>query len=250
MNSVVATRNLLEALRASPCLKRVVCVSSFAVYSGLKLKPGAVLDEGCDIEDQPHRRGEAYCYAKVRQEEFLRDYAHRHGIPYVIVRPGVVYGPGNKGNPGRVGISTFGLFLHLGGGNRIPLSYITNCAEAVVLAGVAAGIDRQIFNIVDDDLPTSRRFLRLYKRHVRCFRSLYLPHAMSYFLCYLWEKYSFWSGGQLPPVFNRRKHAAYWKDRRYSNEKMKTLVGWTPTVSAPDALRRYFESEKGLSSSR
>ena len=85
----------------------------------------------------------------------------------MIVRPGVVYGPGNKGITGRVGLGTFGLFLHLGGSNEIPLTYVDNCADAIVLAGIKGGVDGEVFNVVDDDLPTSRKFLRLYKKNVR-----------------------------------------------------------------------------------
>ena len=116
--------------------------------------------------------------------------AKKYGIPYVIVRPGSVYGPGKEAIPGRVGIDTFGIFMHLGGSNKIALTYVDNCAEAIVLAGIMKGIDGEVFNIVDDDLPSSRRFLSLYKRNVKRFKSIYVPHALSYFLCYLWEKYS------------------------------------------------------------
>ncbi len=63
--------------------------------------------------------------------------------------------------------------------------------------------------LVDDDLPSSRKFLRLYKRNVKSFRSLYVPHILSYALCYLWEKYATWSAEQLPPAFNRWKWHAY-----------------------------------------
>ena len=58
-----------------------------------------------------------------------------------------------------------------------------------MLAGLRKGVDGQIFNVVDDDLPSSRKFLCLYKKNVENFRSLYVPHALSYLLCYLWEKY-------------------------------------------------------------
>ena len=51
-----------------------------------------------------------------------------------------------------------------------------------------------------------------------------MPHVVSYVLCYLWEKYSQWSKGQLPPAFNRRRWYADWKKTRYSNEKLKTQV--------------------------
>jgi nucleoside-diphosphate-sugar epimerase len=159
-----------------------------------------------------------------------------------------VYGSGNEAITGRVGIGTFGIFLHLGGSNILPLSYVENCADAIALAGLKRGVDGEAFNIVDDDLPSSRQFLRLYKRHVRSFRSFYLPHAVSYGLCGLWEKYSNWSEGQLPPVFNRSRWHAYWGRTQYSNEKLKTRLGWTPKVPTSEALQRYFQScrEKAL----
>jgi hypothetical protein len=83
--------------------------------------------------------------------------------------------------------------------------------------------------------------LRLYKRHVRRFGSLYVPHTVSHALCYLWERYSDWSEGQLPPAFNRRRWHAFWKRTRYSNQKLKSRVGWMPKVSTAEGLRRYFE---------
>ena len=101
----------------------------------------------------------------------------------MIVRPGSVYGAGKREIAGRVGIGTFGLFLHLGGSNTIPFTYVDNCAEAIVLAGLVKGVDGEVFNVVDDDLPSSRQFLRLYKKNVRRFKSLYVPHAVSYALC-------------------------------------------------------------------
>jgi hypothetical protein len=52
----------------------------------------------------------------------------------------------------------------MGGAKPVPLTYVDNCAEAIVLAGLVAGVDGQVFNVVDDDQPSSRRFLRLYKQ--------------------------------------------------------------------------------------
>jgi nucleoside-diphosphate-sugar epimerase len=245
MNSVVTTRNLLDACVQHGCLKRLVNVSSFTVYTNQKKPTGNLLDESCPLETHPELRGDAYDFAKVKQDEMITEYGKQFGLPYVIVRPGFVYGPGNENITGRVGIGTFGIFLHLGGSNRIPFTYVDNCADAIVLAGLKKGIDGEVFNVVDDDLPTSRQFLRLYKRNVRKFRSLYVPHFMSYTLSYLWEKYSIWSEGQLPLSFNRRKWYGFWKRTRYSNHKLKTRVGWTPKVPMSEGLMRYFESCRG-----
>jgi len=242
MNSVVTTRNLLDACVQHNCLKRFVNVSSFSVYTNPPEARQGLLDETCPVETHPELRGEAYCFAKTKQDEIVVEYANKHSIPYVIVRPGVVYGPGNLAITGRVGIDTFGVFLHLGGSNPIPFTYVDNCAEAITLAGLKKGIDGEVFNVVDDDLPSSRQFLRLYKRNVKRFASFYVPHAVSYGLCYLWERYSSWSQGQLPPAFNRRRWCAFWKKTRYSNDKLKNRVGWLPRISTAEGFRRYFEA--------
>jgi nucleoside-diphosphate-sugar epimerase len=63
-------------------------------------------------------------------------------------------------------------------------------------------------------------------------------------LCLLWEKYSQWSEGQLPPAFNRRLWHASWKSTTYSNDKAKRVLGWTPLVSTEEGLKRYFDSCK------
>lgn len=241
MNSVVTTRNLLDATLEHGCLKRLVGISSFSVYSNRNKPNGRWLDESCPMEERPEQRGDAYTFAKVKQDELLMEYGRKHNLPYVILRPGFVYGPGNEGITGRVGLGTFGVFLHLGGGNPIPFSYVDNCAEAIVLAGLQPGVDGEIFNVVDDDLPSSRKFLRLYKRNVKKFRSIYVPKFASYLLCRMWEKYSHWSQGQLPPAFNGMTWHAYWKKSRYTNEKLKSRLGWKPRVPAPEALERYFK---------
>jgi nucleoside-diphosphate-sugar epimerase len=241
LNSVVTTRNLLEAALRHKCLKRFVNISSFSVYTNTGKSSGRLLDESCPVETMPALRGEAYCFAKVKQDELLREYHRRFRVPYVTIRPGYVYGPGKRAISGRVGIDTFGLFLHLGGGNKIPLTYVDNCADAIALAAIRDGIaDGEVFNVVDDDLPSSRQFLRLYKQRVKPFASLYVPHAVSYVLCWLWEKYSAWSEGQLPPAFNRKRWNADWRSTRYSNAKLKKLLGWTPGVSTAEGLKRYF----------
>jgi nucleoside-diphosphate-sugar epimerase len=242
MNSVVTTRNLLDACLRSARLVRVVSVSSFSVYANSWRRGHRILDEDGAIEPHPELRGDAYCYAKVKQDALVAEYGARFDLPYVIVRPGYVYGPGNEGITGRVGIGTFGMFLHLGGSNSVPFTFVDNCADAIVLAGLVKGIEGQTFNIVDDDLPSSRGFLRQYKRQVRRFPSLYLPHAVSYALCRLWEHYAGWSEGQLPPTFNRRMWYAYWKKTRYTNGKAKAQLGWKPRVPTSEGMRRYFES--------
>jgi nucleoside-diphosphate-sugar epimerase len=243
-NSVVTTRNLLDALVERGRLKRFVNVSSFAVYSRFQSKRGSLWDENCPLEDRLDLRQEPYGYGKIKQDELVQDYHKRFGVPFTIVRPGIVFGPGKKAIPGFVGTDTFGFFMHLGGGGRVPLTYVDNCAEAIVLAGLVPGIEGEVFNVVDDELPRSRTFLRAYKQQVRRFWSVPIPYPAAYALCALWEWYAKRSEGQLPPVFNRRMCAFAWKGHRYSNRKLKEQLGWLCRVPMGEALQRYFAYQK------
>lgn len=246
LNCVVTTRNLLDGAVNSGTLKRFVNVSSFAVYSNYNLKHNSAFDETCSLENKLLERYDSYVYAKVKQEEIVEKYNHEYNLPFVTVRPGVVYGPGNTSLSGRIGINTFGIFFHLGGNNRIPFTYIDNCAEAIILAGVRKGIEGRAFNIVDDGPPTSRQFLKSYKMNYIPFKSIYIPYHVFYVFCFLWEKYCYWSHFQLPPVFNRRKCSANWKGNKYSNAKIKTELGWNPKVSYQEASKIYFDYLKKL----
>jgi nucleoside-diphosphate-sugar epimerase len=241
MNTVVTTRNLIEASLSGDQLKRFVSISSFAVYTNQHKSKRGVLDESCPVEQHPEILGDAYCYAKVKQDELVQEYGSKRGLPYVIVRPGSVYGPGKRQITGRIGIDTFGIFIHLGGANRIPFTYVDNCADAIVLAGLKPNINADVFNVVDDELPRSREFLRLYKQHVGEFRSIYLPQVCSYLLCLLWEKYSIWSKGQLPLAFNTRRWHVEIKRTQYTNEKLKSQLGWVPKVATQEGLSRFFK---------
>ncbi len=240
LNSVVTTRNLLDACVQHGCLKRFVNISSFVVYSAGRSTWRRCLDETWPLEEHPELRGQAYCFAKVRQDQMVTEYGRTQTLPWVILRPGMVYGPGNEAIHSRIGLGPFGLFLHLGGGNKLPLTYVDNCAEAIVLAGLVKGVEGEVFNVVDDELPSSRRFLRLYKERVRRVRSVYVPRWASYLLCWAWEIYSARSQGQLPPVFNRATWRANWKKTRYSNDKLKSRLGWSQRVPTSVGLQRHF----------
>src|SRR5437016_7019309 len=188
MNSALATRNLIDAFLERGEPKRFVNVSSFAVYSNLKLKRGALLDETCPLEDAPQERFDAYGYGKLKQDQLVMEYGKERNLPYVIVRPGAVFGPGKRELSGRVGVDTFGFLIHLGGSNPLPLTYVDNCAEAIVLAGLKPGIEGEIFNVVDDGLLTSRQFLQAYKKRLKPFFSLSIPYFLAYGMCMFWEK--------------------------------------------------------------
>lgn len=85
--NVLPTKNLLEALlRAHPGVKRFVHVSSLTAY-------GPSTAERPAVESDPRRPIEFYGQSKREAEEAVESVGDR--LPWTILRPGGVYGPGD-----------------------------------------------------------------------------------------------------------------------------------------------------------
>lgn len=244
-DSVVVSRNLLEALEAreerdgiSIRETRIVLISSFGVYGVVPLGRGALVDERTPLEQHPELR-DPYSHSKLRQEQLFWDYQQKAGFELVVLRPGVIYGPGGGAFSNRVGIKIGPVFFHLGGSNLLPLAYVVNCAEAIVVAGMHPDAAGQAYNVHDDQLPTAAQYLRAYKSQVKRIRSLRVPYFMTMLLAKLLERYHRKSKGQLPAIITRYKASAAWGGSTFSNAKLHSL-GWQPIVAAPDAMAQTF----------
>lgn len=240
LSSVVASKNLLEAVIQMARPSKIVLVSSFGVYGVAQLPRGALVDESTPLENKPERR-DIYSYSKLRQEQLFWDYQREHDLALVVLRPGVIYGPGGGGLSARIGVALPGVFLFLGGSNPLPLSYVDNCAEALVVAGRAANAVCEIYNVHDDDLPSCRQYFARYQREVGRVRSLPVPYPMLLAGSWLVERYHAYSQGQLPAIFTPHKTRSSWGGNRFSNDKLKAL-GWQQLVSTEEGMRRTFEA--------
>jgi nucleoside-diphosphate-sugar epimerase len=238
LNTVVASKNLLEALVQTGRSPKVVLISSFGVYGVADLPRGHVLDENTPLEAHPEKR-DLYSQSKLRQEKLFWEYQARYRFPLTVLRPGVIYGPGGNAFSSRVGMNLFGVFLHLGGDNLLPLSYVENCAEAIAVAGRSPAASGQVYNVHDDDLPTCSAYLARYKREVRPVRSLRIPYVALTGISKLVEGYHATSKGQLPAIFTPYKTATSWKGTRFDNGKIKAL-GWRQLVPTDEGIRRAF----------
>jgi nucleoside-diphosphate-sugar epimerase len=247
VDSVVTARNLLEALGARtepPIAKtRVVLVSSFGVYGVVQMGRGARVDESTPLEQFPERR-DPYSHSKLKQEQLVREYQQKLGFELVVMRPGVIYGPGGGAFSNRVGIQVGPVFVHMGGNNLLPLSYVENCAEAIAVAATHPDAVGQAYNVHDDEMPTAAQYLYAYKKNVKKLRSVRLPYFLTTFLAGRLESYHRKSQGQLPAIITRYKAAAAWGGNTFSNGKLHGL-GWRPLVSTQEGLARTFEYLRG-----
>jgi nucleoside-diphosphate-sugar epimerase/peptidoglycan/xylan/chitin deacetylase (PgdA/CDA1 family) len=237
LDSVVASRNLLDAV-ADRKPMRIVLVSSFGVYGVACLGRGARVDEHTEFEPHPEWR-DHYSYSKLRQEQLFWEYQQRNGFELVILRPGVIYGPRGGHFSNRVGLTIGKWQLHFGGSNLLPLSYVDNCAEAVVVAGMHPLAGGQVYNVHDSDLPTCREYLRAYKKQVTKIRSISVPYFSVQLFSSLIAKYHRYSKGQLPAILTPYKAASLWGGNRFDNSKLLS-TGWKQLVPTAEGLQKSF----------
>jgi nucleoside-diphosphate-sugar epimerase len=242
LNTVVSSKRLLEAVAGANLPVRLVLISSFSVYGVADLARGTVINEQTPLEAHPEWR-DPYAQVKLRQERLFREYAERHALPLTILRPGVIYGPGGAPFSSRVGLNFGGLLLHFGGSNLLPLSYVDNCADAIIAAGQSERATGRAFNVHDDDLPTAREYLRGYRERVGPIRSLWIPYPLLRVGARLLVWYNRRSQGQLPAALTPYRVASSWKGFRFDNAGIKSL-GWRQGVSTSQGLAHAFDDLK------
>lgn len=248
LTNVVGTRALIAASQQAK-VKRFVLVSSLGVYSATGVPSGGTLDENVPLDPKPHLR-DPYSYSKIAEEKVAWDAHLSQGLPLVVIRPGVIYGPGRDWITGRTGLRMANVLLKMGGHQVVPYTYVDNCADAVYLAGTATGIEGQVFNIVDDQPPTVNALVRRHKREVGPLQVIPIPRWAIGTVSGLFEWYNRYSRGQMPAVLTRYKSQAMWKRQQFSNVKAKRDLGWTPAISFEAGLSRTADSLRAPTGTR
>lgn len=238
--TVITTENVLEAM-ANTDVKRLVAVSTFSVYGFLKMRDGALLDESSPLDDDPIDRDE-YAQTKLVQEELARDFAKDHDGKITVVRPGVVYGRDNTWTA-RIGMEAgTDRCLLVGGGTILPLTYVENCANAIVLCAEKDEAIGQTYNIVDDGLPTHRQYLQALNQYREPkMKSLPVPWLVMRFLAAFGlgvNKVLFSRRAKVPSILRPASLHARCKPARYTNKRIKDALGWSPRFGLEEALKR------------
>jgi nucleoside-diphosphate-sugar epimerase len=127
--------------------------SEAAVLAG---KPLVNVDETAPL--RPDSKS-PYCSTKARAEELVRD-ANGDGIETVVVRPRVVWGPGDTTVVrGLVDAVENGRFAWLGGGHqRISTTHVDNVVEALMLAA-QVGRPGEAYFVTDGESVEFREFM-------------------------------------------------------------------------------------------
>ncbi|AFY55943.1 nucleoside-diphosphate-sugar epimerase [Rivularia sp. PCC 7116] len=246
--TVTATQNLLDAMQAANIM-RLVNISTFSVYDYFRSPLGTTLTEESLIESNPLERDE-YAQTKLIQSELVRKFERTHNARVTIIRPGLIYGRDNLWNSLLGGKLTKNLWLRIGGYATMPLVYVENCAIAIVQAAERNQAIGQIINIVDDNLPTQRAYVKKLKKYKYPLPKM-VPVNWTLMRAIAWtiwkcNKVIFKGKAKLPGIANPVILDARFKHFRFSNVRAKEILNWKPKYSLDTALQRSCSNEELL----
>ncbi len=208
--TVVATERLIEGLRRTSSVRRIVLASSFSVYDwGCA---GGVLDEDTALEPLPFER-DGYTLAKLWQERVVRRAALENGWSLAVLRPGFIYGPGGAVAAG-AGMALGRAFIVIGPRTRLPMTQVRNCARAFADAAASAAW-RYVGALRSAGIARCRL-------PVPYALGLGVAHLASFVSRILFPP----SGGKLPGILVPRRYRARFRPLRFANARAKEGLGW------------------------
>ena len=243
--TVVATENLLAAMSQSK-VNRLVAVSTIAVYDYLQIPFYGRLDESTPIEHDPERR-ETYTQSKLQQEKVIQRYASDNSLDLTILRPGVIYDREHCWFE-KLGIRLSDrLCLRFGVISQLPLTYVENCAQAILECTESDEAIGQVFNVIDDNTPSRRAYVKQLRKRMKLRPwVVVLPGALIWGTARFAEfvnRVVFKNEARLPWFLSPPKLALHVRPLCYANQKLHDLIGWRPRYHFPDTLDRGGEAE-------
>jgi len=225
----------LIARAVSAGVSRIVHVSSLSVYD--VPHEGAIISEDGPFEAAGGERG-FYARSKLAADQIARDWIAR-GAPVVIIRPGLLYGPGRRPPLARrvIGIRSLRLIL-ASPDYLLPLSYTENVCEALMLAARTDAALGRAYTVVDEHVRQAE-YTRLFRRVSRQnWRPVYMPVGLILRLVGSAERVARIGRVHLPVTRHQVERTV--RSAIFSTRRIRRELGWSPRVPLEEALRRSF----------
>ncbi len=223
--NVTGVENLLKSSDKAK-INRLVHVSTVGIYGSSFT---GVIDEQSKINAT-----DIYTETKYKGEQYIRDFAKKTGLKFVIIRPTIGYGPYDT-RPGFLDLFKFikkRLFFLVGkGDNFFHTIYVENLIDALVLAATKKEAIGEDFIIGDEICPTMKE---LAKTIAKCegvsLNPFYLPRWFAFFLA------------KLPKVpLTSQRVTFITENRKYSIQKAKKVLGYKPSCNLEEGIRRTYD---------
>ncbi len=236
--NVVALEEMVTAARRIGRLKRWVQVSSLGVYGP---RHHAGTDESAPIE----LRGiDGYTQTKAEAEFVLQRYMSEWDFPAVILRPGFIYGPGDRHVlPRLIEKLHDGSLKMIGKGDRVLNNiYVDNLVDAILLAIEHPNAVGEVFNLRDARPVTRREFIGTICEHFGRPLPRSIPEPIAKLAVGPIESFARLRGATTAPLLTQARMKFMTKNLEFSIEKAKQRIGYQPAVDFREGMQRALES--------
>jgi len=243
--NVIGLEHLVHAAAQSPRFSRWIQISSLGVYP-------ARHHYGTDETVPPDPAGlDGYTRTKAEAEFVLSHHIREHGFPAVILRPGLIYGPGDRhALPRFIEKIQSGKMRFIGRGDRvINNTCIDNLVDAVFLAIEKPEAVGETFNIRDERLVTREEFVNTIADYLGKPHPRRVPEFLPRLLVGPVEAIAKLRGRQTPPFLTRAQIKFMTLNLDYSIAKAKRVLGYRPRVDFHDGIRRALDDLTGKATS-
>jgi len=243
--TVCGTQNVVDsALRHN--VQRLVYISSLSCLHAAVARSGDMITENWPIEPFPTKRG-AYTQAKTAAEKIVLDAVRDRHLRAILLRPGRVFGPGMTLLTPEVARRIGNAFIVLGDGTReLPLVYVEDVIDAIVLAAEASEFDGTIFHVVDRTRITQNQVVRDYvSKNAKKAKVIHVPMAVVYSLALGVELLAKILKRPAPLSIYRVKSAL--ARMHFDCSRAENDLGWRPRVGVASGLQETMASERANS---
>jgi len=233
---VEGTQNMLEAsIRAG--VKRFVYVSTAAVHSFVGAQ---------DMTEKSPRLPTPfpYCQTKREAEAIVSDYHQFKGLETVIVRPGDIYGPGDRVSLLKMAkMLEAGRMAYVGGGKKLgAFTYVENLVDGLILAGEKKKAPGETYIITDGIKMTWCEYFEKLTTALDIPKPRFSVHpVIAYIAAVKLEFFYRLFHIQSRPLITRYLITHLRKDFHFSIEKAKRELGYEPRVHVDEAIGRTAE---------
>jgi nucleoside-diphosphate-sugar epimerase len=229
--NVTGTENVCRAALTSG-VRRLVHVSSWTVY-GMNL--GRPVTENDPLEPL----NEPYTITKAEGDRLVQRMIAEEHLPATIVRPGTIFGPGDRLNFGRTTdrISAGKNPIIGSGRNALPLVYVTDVVQGLLRCAEIERAVGQAYNISNDQPLTQEEFLLAIAQELDLAPPrLHIPYYAAYATAGVAERAAKIMRSQ-EPLVTRHGITLFGADNRHSIDKARRDLGYAPQVSLREGVR-------------
>lgn len=219
-----------EALRSG--IRRFIHFSSVSVYGR---KPDVPLTEESPLE----KIGDPYGDSKIDAESVLQEFAGVDGLDLTILRPTVIYGPGDdKFLPKLIENMGSGKARIIGdGGNSVDLIHVDDVADFTSLILRDEKTIGRVYNLTNPENPTWKEMLNIiaYEMDLPA-PDRHIPYRLAMVAAGIMELISFFT--RKPPRLTRYAVRVVGRQYHYSTERMQQELGFRPAIDLREGIKK------------